>query len=557
MSGIAGILRFDGAPIEPGLIEKMTSAMAYRGPDGIHHWVKGSVALGHCMLRTTPESLQEHQPLTNEDESLVLVMDGRLDNREELQRAFRAHGINLRGQTDAELVLAAYQLWGEDSPNHLLGDFAYAVWDARPQSACSARGTTSGSSPSTISATTELFAFASEEEVFLGLPGVSGQPNEDRIAYFLVPAFEAFDFNVSWLRDILKLPPGNTLTVRAGGHQATHAYWQLQPMDELRLGSDGEYREAFLSVFTEAVRCRMRTPSDPALMLSGGMDSASVAAVAREVAKERPGQALHTFSVVSDDPATCEETRNILSIVRGHEQTAHLASVSGLDGVISDQDLMDACWSRAHPVDNSIILPAVIYKLAGRAGCRVMFDGIDGDLATYTPVHYQASLLRSGAWGEAWREIRMARLNNTYQQHLPLHEILARNIWNAFVPVWMRRLRSRLRRPANGVGAGAGLIHPDFAREIRLAERMADKQAGALARGRLSDQEAHIHALTQPGITRGAEGYDRVAARYGIEPRHPWTDKRLVEFYLRLPYGTEGPQRLDEVSAAQRYCADS
>ena len=63
MSGIAGIIHFDGQPIEPGLIEKMTSAMAHRGPDGINHWVKGSVALGQCMLRTTPESLEEHQPL--------------------------------------------------------------------------------------------------------------------------------------------------------------------------------------------------------------------------------------------------------------------------------------------------------------------------------------------------------------------------------------------------------------------------------------------------------------------------------------------------------------
>ena len=86
MSGIAGIIHFDGKPIEPGLIEKMTGAMAHRGPDGIHHWVKGSVALGQCMLRTTPESLEEHQPLTNEDESLVLVMDGRVDNWEELRR---------------------------------------------------------------------------------------------------------------------------------------------------------------------------------------------------------------------------------------------------------------------------------------------------------------------------------------------------------------------------------------------------------------------------------------------------------------------------------------
>ena len=86
MSGIAGIIRFDGAAIETELLAAMTDAMAHRGPDGIAHWRRGSVALGQCMLRTTPESLQENQPLCNEDESLVLVMDGRVDNWQELRR---------------------------------------------------------------------------------------------------------------------------------------------------------------------------------------------------------------------------------------------------------------------------------------------------------------------------------------------------------------------------------------------------------------------------------------------------------------------------------------
>ncbi|MBP6734048.1 MAG: hypothetical protein KA142_05055 [Chromatiaceae bacterium] len=85
MTGIAGIIHFDGKPVEPGLIDKMTSAMAHRGPDGVNHWVKGSVALGQCMLRTTPKLLEQHQPLTNEDESLVLVMDGRVCNRKQLR----------------------------------------------------------------------------------------------------------------------------------------------------------------------------------------------------------------------------------------------------------------------------------------------------------------------------------------------------------------------------------------------------------------------------------------------------------------------------------------
>ena len=103
MSGIAGIIRFDGAPVEPGRIAKMTYAMSHRGPDGIRHWVKGSVALGQCMLCTTPESREETQPLTSEDESLVLVMDGRVDNWEELRRELLGRGARLRDRSDAEL----------------------------------------------------------------------------------------------------------------------------------------------------------------------------------------------------------------------------------------------------------------------------------------------------------------------------------------------------------------------------------------------------------------------------------------------------------------------
>ncbi len=140
MSGIAGIIHFDGKPVEPGLIEKMTSAMAHRGPDGINHWVKGSVALGQCMLRTTPESLEEHQPLTNEDESLVLVMDGRVDNWEELRRELLGRGAVLRNRSDAELVLRAYEVWGEECPDRIIGEFVFFIWDARQRRLFGAQG---------------------------------------------------------------------------------------------------------------------------------------------------------------------------------------------------------------------------------------------------------------------------------------------------------------------------------------------------------------------------------------------------------------------------------
>ncbi|MDH5352769.1 MAG: asparagine synthetase B, partial [Betaproteobacteria bacterium] len=168
MSGIAGIIRFDGAPVEPGLVEKMTSAMDYRGPDGINHWVRGSVALGQCMLRTTPESLEETQPLANEDESLVLVMDGRVDNWEELRRELLARGAVLRTRSDAELVLRAYEAWGRECLAHVDGDFALVIWDARRREAFCARDRL-GHKPLHYHWDGKAFAFASELHPLLGL----------------------------------------------------------------------------------------------------------------------------------------------------------------------------------------------------------------------------------------------------------------------------------------------------------------------------------------------------------------------------------------------------
>ena len=192
MSAIAGIVHFDGAPVAPGLIEKMTSAMAQRGPDGIDHRVQGSVALGQCMLRTTPESLEEHQPLGNEDGRLVLVMDGRVDNFEELRRELLARGALLRDRSDAELVLRAYEAWGEDCPDRIIGEFVFFIWDARRQCLFGARDA-AGTRHFYYHAGKGWFAFASEIKGLLALGRIEPRLNESRLLDYLVEEFDRDD----------------------------------------------------------------------------------------------------------------------------------------------------------------------------------------------------------------------------------------------------------------------------------------------------------------------------------------------------------------------------
>src|SRR5450755_4471772 len=134
MSGIVGIVHFDGAPVDRLLLGQMTGFMAFRGSDAQEIWSEGKVGFGHSLLKTTDESEHERQPFTL-DGQVWIVADARVDARRELIPQLQAHGHeNLSPDaTDVELILRAYQTWGENCVERLLGDFAFAVWDGKQQ----------------------------------------------------------------------------------------------------------------------------------------------------------------------------------------------------------------------------------------------------------------------------------------------------------------------------------------------------------------------------------------------------------------------------------------
>lgn len=534
MSAIAGILNFNNAPLAPGLIEGITAVMAHQGPDAIQHWRSRSVALGHCMLRTTPESINESQPLTNEDESLVLVIDGRLDNRGELQHELRLRGWPLRTSTDAELVLRAYQVWGQDSPQHLLGDFAYAVWDSRNQIVFCARDHF-GARPFYYVKQPGSVAFASSDDALTRLPGVSKEPNEERIADMLAPGIMTVNPPRSWLRDVWALYPGESITFSADGNVRTTTYWQPEPGDEDAYASDEECEEAFLAVFREAVQCRLRSISEPAAMMSGGMDSASISAMVHRLLPGMPDKQFHTYSAISDQPDTCVESRCIQSLTKGPGVHAHFLSIPSLRGVLGMDDLIDTVWSSPHPVDNSIPLPAMMCRAAARGGHRVLLHGVSGDLTLDTPDRYPAHLMRSGQWRQAWYECRAASRNNTYLRGQAAFPLLLRNAWTAHAPAELKTYVRRLRLVGRDILPAASAIHPDFAKQVGWIERVRaqrNEPVPALPDARRSLARS---VFRHPGLVTGLAGFGRVGARYGVETRDPWADRRVVEFFLRLP----------------------
>lgn len=527
MSGICGVLALDGRHPSLEQIGKMVAPLEQRGSDGSHSWIEGPVGFGHALLATTPEALTEVLPLTDQETGCTITADVRLDNREELFAALGLAGEE-RVIGDGELILRSYLRWGEGCVDHLLGDFAFAIWDPRSQQLFGARDHM-GLRPFVYSfASDELFAFASEPSSILAHGRVPATINEGRIADYL-DNLEGLGFTSTFYREIFRLPPAHCVTVGAAG-LSIRRYWELGPEPELKLPDDEAYTKAFLEVFTEAVRCRLRSPSPVGAMLSGGMDSSSVAAVAAKLLADEGRGPLRTFSAIGPDADACIETRCILAsaALPGFDPT--FADHSKLEGF--KDDLIRLTREESEPFDGQMVLIRAIYLAAHRAGINVMLDGGSGDIVLYTS-NYVAELFRQRRLRQALHEAIGQR--RFYGPFVRVWKILLQSAWVAFAPRGLRQLRrTSTQLAAHRAHCAAINLDPEFAARTAINER---RKSFYLHAPITSHSHRHLrpHALRHPHAVVGRERYNRVAGELAMEPRDPFRDIRIIRFALSLP----------------------
>ena len=207
MSGICGLFSLDKAPVAEDDIQAMSAMLGRRGPDRTGVYCDGSIALAHMLLATTPESGFEQQPLEHRESGCVVSADVRLDNRTELLGKL---GLHARQSTigDAELLLLAYLEWGEQCLAHVLGDFAFAVWDPRQKSLFCARDHFGMRPLYYHEQPGKHFFFASEPRAILVLPQVPYRLNRGRIADFLVPSLQWIDYTSTFFDGDISLATG-------------------------------------------------------------------------------------------------------------------------------------------------------------------------------------------------------------------------------------------------------------------------------------------------------------------------------------------------------------
>jgi asparagine synthase (glutamine-hydrolysing) len=504
MCGIAGLLHTDGQPVSPVSLQRMTDAIAHRGPDGEGHWVEGNVGLGHRRLAIIDLSPAGHQPMVSADHRFVLSYNGEVYNFRQLRAELEAQGYWFRSSTDGEVVLNALAAWGTEAIPRFNGMFALALWDRKARRLLLARDRY-GIKPLYYFRQGSVFAFASEQKAIVAVPGM--QRRLDKAALLEYFTFQNFFTDRTLLADMRILPAGHYAQLEPDGaagepQLAQTRYWDFHFCEPTERTDAREYREELARLFQQAVNRQLVADVEVGSYLSGGMDSGAITAVA---ARNYPY--LKSFTCGFD-----------------------LSSASGIELSFDERAKAEAMSARFRTEHYEMVLKAgdmerVLPKLAWHLE--------EPRVGQSYPNYYAAQLagkfvkvVMSGAGGDElfggypWRYYRAASAND-FDEYVDRYYVFwqrlvdNRHLQSLFAPIWpdvkhvwtrdifrdvFRNQRSSLARPEDYINHSLYFEAKTFLHGLLVVE-------------------------------------DKLSMAHSLETRVPFLDNELVDFAMRCPVG--------------------
>jgi asparagine synthase (glutamine-hydrolysing) len=521
MCGIAGILHFDGRPVERGALERMGAALAHRGPDaeGLFLDEAGAPAVGlvHRRLSIIDLSEEAHQPLAGEDGRVRAMLNGEIYNFAALRAELEGrHRFRSRG--DTEVLVHGYEDEGDAIVARLDGMFALALWDGHRRRLLLARDHF-GKKPLHVWRDARRLVFASEIKALLAA-GVPAALNEAALPEYLALGYVPTPATL--FAGIERLPPASTLAADAGGVHGPSTFWDLAfpRADAARPVSLAQAADELRARLGQAVRKRLVADVPLGVLLSGGLDSAVVAALA---ARELGG--LRTFTVGFEGEASFDE-RPAARALAAHIVAQHQESVVRPQAAALVETLLT---HHDEPFGDSSALPTYLVAREARRAVTVALNGDGGDeaFAGYPRLH--AALM-------AERVPRPLRA---------LVGVTARAVPAALPGRGLRRAR----RIAAGTDLPLGdrifawstlfdvpelgrlLVEAPDPDRVRASYRAALRAAdGASPLSRL------LYLATRTSLLDDLlPKMDRMTMAHGLEARSPFLDRALVEYAATLP----------------------
>ena len=514
MSAFAGVLT--DATRDPmdrrTLLSPMSDALAACGPDGVHWVDDGRAAMVFRALHLRPDSHRTRQPKTTCD-GLTLAWDGRLDNRGELIPRL---GLGTLA-SDVEVVLAAYRRWSEDFVEHLVGDFAVALRDARRQRLHLARDAM-GLRPLFFSRQPEALLWASTLRALAASGLVSLEVDERWVGAYLVSAppphrspFTAIDV----------VAPGERVTLGPDGIHR-HRFWRPEDLDAIHLPRDEDYEEAFRELFLDSVRNRLRTRGAVMAELSGGLDSSSIVCAAHRLMADGEVEAgpLTTQSWVYDHAAEADE-RPFIEVVEQHTGRPRLHLLEDDFPVLSDFE-HERPWV-PHPLQNWPRGRRRTVEMLRGLGARLLLTGYGGDHLLWSEIDAPSHLADYVVEGRPRRLLRELASWHRQAGH-PVPQLL----WEGILkPLWQS---TRGRSNTHELGFDFAWLTPEtWRRRSEFFREGLERQGRWQLPSRLLRAETLRWAIN-------SRSWIQDAIEHGFEVSCPFLDRPLVEFCLAIPF---------------------
>lgn len=526
MSGICGIVNFDDAPQPSGLFDGLNAASRRRGPDGFRARHLGDASFGFHKMAVNALDRADQQPVHDMNASLLVVADIRLDNRRDVGHALGLAPGQLAQTPDSGLASLAFARWGDACVDHLIGDYAIAVWDDRKRSLtliCDPMGMR----PLYYSRGSGWFAFSSDIGSLLTLPMVSGDLDETMIAAYVVLEQGKYRPEMTFYKDVRRVVSGTLLLADQDGVRS-RSFWDPARAPDVRLANDGEYAEALWEHIQRAVGDRLRTDGPVGLWLSGGHDSGAVAAAAVPILRAR-GDKLYGISGVHADPAKQDphDARPWVDALEryfeGSLAVRHVADFAPEVG-FPDRDLTSARLHRPSVVTS--YRSRQLMSETSNLGVKVLMTGNGGDqILDRNGWPIFPDLLRRGDVRRLWREVR------------DYTELAGSSPWRglvslALVPLLPDPVYHALARYRGNI--------PSNKDKYNLLRDAPASGLGRAVNGRLIRRPVGLRATMNFVIdfmrqSLAMQSFVDDGIRQGFKAVHPMLDVRLVTFCLGLP----------------------
>lgn len=497
MSGICGIVRFDGQPVGKEEIQKMLDVMQNRGSDAEGILVEGGVGFGHKMLWTTPESLYEEQPSVSKNGNLVITADARIDNRDELFEKLEIQEKDFDVISDIDLLVRAYEKWGEECPKYLLGDFAFAIFDKVKKKFFFAKDHI-GIRPFFYYMNDAFFCFASEISAIFSVSSIQKIRNECVIENFIENT--TLPYEKTFFKNIKRLSPAHKIILDFNKIVISR-YWFPEQIKLNNKISFEEASEKFKNLLQLAVDTRLRSAYPIGCELSGGLDSSSILCIAATL---NTGKDITPFSQRYGS-LECDESyySDLVGESLGlNIQTVHVDKLDYENKYSLEKYFkLFPDW----PTYGSFMGLLPIAEKAQKLNIRVLLTGQGGDHIVAGNLYMLADYFKTFQLKKLYKELEYLK----WKKSIIKNYVIRPNFPDWFVT--MKRKSNKLS-------------------QTTFFKNTNNKFLSSLAfREDLGYVSGAFNAFwTDSSVYHNIE-------RFNIESRHPYFDVRLVEFCLSLP----------------------